>query len=177
MTTLLDRIRNFQTSLLELGVARGVLALPAPRMAALPAPSSESAGPENLFAHFVTEPEIVAVARDLFVSGFYNQAVSEALKALDKYVQEKSECDDRSGTQLMNQVFSDTKPVLVWGNRKSQSEKDEHKGYMHLFMGSMIGIRNPVTHEHNWIDNAEEALECIVFAQHLLRKAKEATKA
>src|SRR3954465_3240313 len=127
MLNLLDRIKGFQTSLLELGVARGVLALPAPRMAALPAPSAESAGAENLFAHLITEPEIVAVARDLFVSGFYNQAVSESLKALDKFVQEKSQCADRFGVALMTQVFNDTRPVLVWGSRKTQSEKDEQK--------------------------------------------------
>jgi uncharacterized protein (TIGR02391 family) len=145
-------------------------------MAAVPLPSTESAGPENLFGYVVTEPEIVAVARDLFVSGFYNQAVSEAMKALDKFIQEKSGCSDRSGTQLMTQIFSDVKPQLIWSDRKSQSEKDEHKGYMHLFTGSMLGIRNPVTHEHNWIDNPEDALDCIVFTQHLLRKAKLATK-
>lgn len=38
----------------------------------------------------------------------------------------------------------------------------------------MLGIRNPTTHEFGWVDDPEVALELIVFAQHLLRKAKAA---
>jgi hypothetical protein len=38
----------------------------------------------------------------------------------------------------------------------------------------MLGIRNPVTHEIKWIDDADVALELLVFAQHLIRKAKAA---
>lgn len=174
MSQLLERVRKFQAFLLELGVARSVLGLPAPRMLSLPAPLSEEKSSESLFGHFVTEPEIVDVARDLFVSGFYNQAVSEAMKALDKFIQKKTGCSDRTGTQLMTHVFSETAPRLNWSNRKSQSEKDEHNGYQRLYAGSMLGIRNPCAHEHAWIDDAEEALECLVFAQHLLRKAKRA---
>jgi hypothetical protein len=36
----------------------------------------------------------------------------------------------------------------------------------------MLGIRNPTTHEFDWVDEPESALELIIFAQHLLRKAK-----
>jgi len=177
MMPLLNRLKGLQAFLLELGVARSVVALPAPRMLALPSPSSAEMTDEILFARFVTEPEIVDVSRDLFVSGFYNQAVCEALKALDKFIQKKSSCHDRSGTQLMTHVFSELKPLLEWSERKTASEKDEHNGYSRLFAGSMLGIRNPCTHEHNWIDKSEEALECIVFAQHLLRKVRRTAQA
>ena len=37
--------------------------------------------------------------------------------------------------------------------------------------------RATVTHEFNWIDDAEVALELLVFAQHLVRKAKLAVRA
>lgn len=177
MIRLIERLRGFQEYLLELGVARSVLALPAPRMLSLPAPSSGEHEPENLFGLFVTEPEIVGVARDLFVSGFYNQAVCEALKALDKAVQKAARITGKSGTSLMTQVFSEVSPVLVWSARISQSEKDEHNGYQRLFAGAMLGIRNPCAHEHHWVDDPETALECVVLCQHLLRKVKAATLA
>jgi Protein of unknown function (Hypoth_ymh) len=45
---------------------------------------------------------------------------------------------------------------------------------MMLFMGAMTGIRNPVTHEFNWVEEEDIALELLLFAQHLLRKAKTA---
>ena len=74
----------------------------------------------------------------------------------------------------MEVVFSPNEPKLFWSTRKTSSEQDEQRGYQRLYAGAMLGIRNPVTHEFNWVDNADLALELIVFAQHLLRKAKEA---
>lgn len=174
MAMLLDRIRQFQSAVLESGLARSVLALPAPRMLALPAPTEEDLSDDILFGKFIIETEIVDVSRDLFVSGFYNLAVLESAKALDKYVQVKSERSDQYGTTLMDIVFSPKSPILQWSERSSSSEKDEQNGYHRLFSGSMLGIRNPATHEHNWIDDAKTALECIVLVQHLLRKAKSA---
>jgi uncharacterized protein (TIGR02391 family) len=141
-------------------------------MLSLPAPTSDEMSRERLFGYFIVEPEIVDVARDLFVSGFCSQAVNEAMKALDKLVQQKSDCPTLSGTSLMNTVFSEAKPRLVLSERSTTSEKDQHSGYHRIFSGSMLGIRNPCAHEHNWIDDVEEALECIVLAQHLVRKVK-----
>lgn len=176
MAPLLRRIKALQEHVLENGLAWSVLALPAPQMLALAAPSSEEGGYAGLFARTVTEPEIVVVSRDLFASGHYSLAVQEAFKALEKYVQVKA-AHQQSGTALMESVFSANKPHLYWSERKTQSEKDEQRGYMQLYAGSMIGIRNPVTHEFKWVDEAETALELILFAQHLLRKAKVATSA
>jgi uncharacterized protein (TIGR02391 family) len=142
-------------------------------MLALPSSASEAAGGSNVFAITVTEPEIEAVSRDLFASGHYSLSVQEAYKAVDKFVGEKAG-ELLSGTPLMDRVFSPNTPLLAWTDRKSKSEQDEQMGYQRLYSGAMLGIRNPVTHEFNWIDDQEIALELLVFAQHLLRKAKAA---
>jgi uncharacterized protein (TIGR02391 family) len=170
----LEALKKLQEHILEVGLARAVLALPAPRMLALPSPTSEEASATNVFTVTVTEPEIVDVARDLFASGHYSLAVQEAYKAVDKFVNEKAGGSNLSGTQLMDVVFSPNSPVLSWSERKTVSEIDEQKGYHRLFSGAMLGIRNPVTHEFNWIDDPDISLELLVFAQHLLRKAKAA---
>jgi hypothetical protein len=86
----LEGLRRFQEPLLELGVARAVLALPAPRLLSLPSPAAEGAEPASLFARVITEPEIEEVCRDLFVSGYYSISVQEAYKAVDKYVAAKT---------------------------------------------------------------------------------------
>lgn len=171
---LIDGIRKFQEHLLELGLARSVVALPAPRMLGLPSPTGESAEPANVFARVITEPEIEQVSRDLFVSGHYSVAVQESYKAVDKFVGDKAGPLSVSGTQLMEVAFSPTSPILHWTERKTQSQIDEQKGYQRLYAGAMLGIRNPVIHEFNWVDDPDIALELIVFAQHLLRKAKAA---
>lgn len=169
---LLEQIKKFQEHVLEVGLAQSVLALPAPRMLSLPGPTSEGAAMANVYSRTVTEDEIESVSRDLFASGHYSLAVQEAYKSVEKYVQKKSATVGLSGTQLMQQVFSTTSPTLYWTERKTQSEQDEQKGYLQLYAGAMLGIRNPVTHEFDWIDDPVMSLELILFAQHLLRKAK-----
>ena len=170
----LEGLRKFQEHVLELGLARAVLALPAPRMLALPSPTAEAAEPASVFARVVTEPEIEQVSRDLFVSGHYSISVQEAYKAVDKYVGGKAELSGITGTALMDAVFGPNSPILHWTDRTTLSEIDEQKGYHRLYSGAMLGIRNPATHEFNWFDDPEIALELLVFAQHLLRKAKAA---
>lgn len=173
MPPLLERIKRFQEHVLEVGLAQAVLALPAPRMLALPGPT-EGAGIASIYSKAVTEPEIESVSRDLFASGHYSLAVQESYKAVEKCVQQKSSIIGMSGTQLMQHVFSTTSPKLHWTDRKTASEQDEQKGYLQLYAGAMLGIRNPVTHEFGWVDDPLLSLELILFAQHLLRKAKAA---
>lgn len=173
-TPLLDRLKQFQEFLLEAGMARSVLALPAPRMLAISAPTTESAGAANVFTRVVTEPEIVAVARDLFVSGHYSFAIQQAYKAVEKFIEDKVGPQSTMGTNFMETIFSPTNPMLQWTDRITKSEIDEQKGYMRLYSGAMLGIRNPVVHEFDWIEDPDVALELLVFAQHLLRKARAA---
>ena len=116
------------------------------------------------------------MSRDLFDSGHYNIAVHEAFKALDNYIQGRVSEHHLSGTTLMDQVFSPNAPKLVWSDRKTRTQKDQQAGYHRIFSGAMLGIRNPTGHEFGWIDEPEEALECIVLAQHLLRRAKSAVE-
>jgi Protein of unknown function (Hypoth_ymh) len=116
MLRVLEGIRKFQEHLLELGLARAVLALPAPRMLALPSPTAEGAGPASVFARVVTEAEIQKVSRDLFMSGHYSLAVQEAYKAVDKYVKEKAGPLSLTGTKLMELAFSPT-PQFSIGQR------------------------------------------------------------
>lgn len=169
---ILDGIRRFQEHLLETGLARSVLALPAPRMLSLPSPTVEASEPASVFARLITEPEIKAVSSDLFVSGHYNLSVSEAFKAVDKFIGERVPNIRQTGTTLMDQVFAPGAPHLRWTSMDTESQIDEQKGYHRLYSGAMLGIRNPTTHEFGWVDEPELALELVIFAQHLLRKAK-----
>lgn len=169
---ILDGIRRLQEHLLEIGLARSVLALPAPRMLSLPSPTTEASEPASVFARLVTEPEIRKVSSDLFVSGHYNLSVAEAFKAVDRFVADRVPSIQQTGSTLMDQVFAPNSPYLRWNEMKTLSQINEQKGYHRLYSGAMLGIRNPTTHEFGWVDEPELALELVVFAQHLLRKAK-----
>lgn len=170
MPNFLEGVRKFREFLLEIGAGQSTLHLPSPRMLSLPQ-AEDDVDPQRLFSVVIVEEEIVDVSRDLFASGHFSLAIQEAFKALEKYLQEKSGIS-MVGTTLMEQIFSPKNPSLVWSDRQSQSEKDEHSGYHRLFSGAMLGIRNPCTHEFKWVDDSSTALDILSFVQHLLRKAK-----
>ncbi len=108
---LIERLRDIQATIKSVGFGVAPLALPAPKVLLLPAPNAEERR-GGLYEELVTEPEIVDVSRDLFESAFYNQAVTEAFKAVDLFVQDKVNRHDLSGTELMQLVFSTEKPIL-----------------------------------------------------------------
>lgn len=127
---------------------------------------------DAMFHALIVDGDILAVSRDLFDAGFYGQAVEEACKALDKIVLAKSGRTSGSGTALMESVFSPTKPALQFSDLSTRSQQDQQQGYHRMLAGIMLGVRNPLAHEHNWIDDPNEALECILFIQHLVGKVK-----
>jgi hypothetical protein len=130
INNVLEGIRRFQEHLIEVGLGRSVLALPAPRMTALPAPSSSLGSLTAVYEKMITEPEVRDVTRDLFASGYYNLAVQEAFKAVDHIVAVKADDLTQSGTPLMEATFSARNPKLIWSDRKTRSEQDEQLGYM-----------------------------------------------
>lgn len=101
---------------------------------------------------------IVFVGRKLFCDGYYSQAIFEACKILNKRVQELSN-SSLDGKKLMLDVFSVNNPKLKFNQLVSQSDKDEQEGFMHLFEGTMQGIRNPKGHEIIHLKDPYRALE------------------
>lgn len=175
MMSIFERLNKFQSFINELGLGGGILALPAPKTLLLSHEPAENHLPESLFEKFILEPEIVNVCRDLFEGGYYSLSVSEAFKALDLYLKAKVGESELSGAKLVQRVFSVGDPELVWSDRHTLSEKNEHRGYSLLFQGGFTGIRNPTSHEIDWITEPQEALDALMLAQHLLRRAKSST--
>src|SRR5207302_3186227 len=80
-----------------------------------------------------------------FAGGHYAQAVSEAFKLVDNLVQRKSGLPV-PGFDLMMRAFNDKTPALKLNALKTESDRNEQAGYMHMFAGSMRGIRNVRAH-------------------------------
>lgn len=168
----LSRLRQLQEVLIDLGFGGTLLSLPAPKTStflALAAPRNST----RCYGEIVEDSDIIDVSRDLFASEHYSIAVQEAFKAVDRYVANKVGETSVSGVKLMREVFGRS-ARLSWSDRKTQSQKDQQEGYEHMFAGAMLGIRNPLAHDFKWVEDSAEALELIVFAQHLMRKAKAA---
>ena len=123
---------------------------------------------EKIFDALITTEAIRSASRQLFVDGHHQNAVEDAFKALDTAVADKSGIAD-SGTSLMRKAFGGATPLIALNQLETETQKGIQEGYSHLFAGSMQAIRNPRAHGLD-VDQPHEALELIVWANHLMSK-------
>ena len=50
---------------------------------------------------------------------------------------------DFDGTSLMERAFSPNKPILKFNDLLNDSDRDEQKGFMMMFFGTVAGLRIP----------------------------------
>jgi uncharacterized protein (TIGR02391 family) len=105
--------------------------------------------------------EIELAAGKLYRDGHYSSAILEAVKALAEHVRFRSR-SDQDGATLMEEVFSPNKPILKFNDLLDESDKNEQRGFMQLFVGAVTGLRNPRAHKIIQ-DDPEEAIEFIAF--------------
>lgn len=114
--------------------------------------------------------EVKKHARLLFLEGHHFHAVFECCKAFDKYVREKSKLD-KHGADLMSAALS-LKGSLKLNSQRTETERNEQEGLMHLCMGLMRAIRNPESHEPelDWPITREDALDILSLISFLYRQ-------
>lgn len=127
----------------------------------------------KLFDELRFHPLIIRSSGSLFKSGHYSQAIFEAYKAINNYVKEKSGRGKLDGKDLMAKVFREDNPIIKLNELKTTSDKDEQEGFKFLFMGAMVGIRNPKAHDSIIHSDPIRALEYLSFASLLMRRIDE----
>ena len=63
-------------------------------------------------------------------------------------------------------------PIIVLGDLSTETGKNIQEGYMHIFAGAMMGIRNPKAH-HNIEIDAKRAIHFLSLASLLMYKIDE----
>lgn len=111
-------------------------------------------------------PRVKAVSAQLFKDKHYRQAILQACLALNEAVQQRSGRSDLDGVSLMSHVFSPKTPIL-----RFPRHPDEQQGYMWLFSGMTMAIRNPRAHQVGEAEDldANEALELLALLSALYR--------
>ena len=130
----------------------------------------------QIFESLSLHPEIKSASEELFRNGHYTQAISDALKKVNNMVKRKSEKHDLDGKSLMLHVFSPNFPILKLNHLKTITEKDEQEGFMHLFAGSMQGIRNPKVHDEIIQEDPFKTIEYLCLASLLAKAIDISTK-
>lgn len=121
-------------------------------------------------------PKIKKAAEVLFHDSHFPQCVFEPYKALETCVKERSGRDDLSGKSLMAVVFSPSNPILALNALRTGSDRDEQEGFMLLFMGAMVGVRNPRAHEVVEEKDAYSTMEYLSLASMLAKRVDESRK-
>lgn len=131
---------------------------------------------DDLFDAFVSDGALQKKTKKLFLDGHYARAVEEAYKLIDNMVKKRAGelCSSKSGTGLMREAFSPNKVILKLNDNLSDVDRDEQQGYMDIFAGCMMGIRNPRAHDADLEDQREYALRLLGFADHLILRIRKA---
>lgn len=119
---------------------------------------------------------ISKVCKKKYFDGHYADAVESAFKEVNsrcKNIFKTIKGEEKDGSDLMNNLFSPNNPILSFEDNSTESGKNVQLGYMQIFSGSIIGIRNPKAHE-NQILNKEGAYKRLVLASLLMDKLDEA---
>ena len=110
----------------------------------------------------------------LFRDGHYAQAVEEAAKAVFQYIRDATGLT-LDGAALAQAAFSLNKPILAFSDLADQTKKDEQVGFMEMLAAFAKGVRNPLTHTHGHLEEAQKAFEYLVMASLLCRRIDDAT--
>ena len=121
-----------------------------------------------LFDKMQFHPKIVNASRALFVDEHYAQAIFEAFKAVENFVQDKSGLA-LYGTNLMERVFNEENPIIKVPEA-GHYYKEVQKGFKHLFIGASQGIRNPKAHKEIIQKDPYITLQYLGFFSFLLKR-------
>lgn len=162
----IDRgIRDKQGNIIE---KQGKMAKPAVKVEQ----KDTTGSPIQLFNALQLHPRIIRASKSLFNSGHYAEAIFAAFKAVNNFTKRKVD-QPLDGKDLMAKAFNEDKPIIKINKLTSRSERDEQEGFRFLFMGAMVGIRNPKAHDDIRQINPYKTLEYLAFASLLMRRATE----
>ena len=128
-------------------------------------PMGEEITESDFLSKLQLHPIIAEKVWSFFLQGAYGSAVFEAFKQVEIAVREAGGYAEKErGTNLMRKAFH-----VESGNLTDQSQHAaEKQARSDLFAGAMGAYKNPGSHRE--VDlTAEEAIELIIFASHLLR--------
>lgn len=119
-------------------------------------------------------PRIRKECSDRFDAGLYADAILAAYKVVIDMVKKKTG-SILDGKNLMEQTFTVNDPVIRLNSLKTVSDKNEQEGFKDIYMGAVVGIRNPKAHDIIHQLDRIRTLEYLALASLLARRVDEGT--
>jgi len=128
--------------------------------------------PDRIMAAYLSQlhPYIAKGCTKLFADEHYAQAV----KAVFQYLREASELT-LDGAALAQQAFSLKAPILAFSDLSDDTKKNEQLGFMEMLAAYAKGVRNPLTHTHGKLEEAQKAFEYLCMASLFCRRIDDAS--
>ena len=120
-------------------------------------------------------PRVRVLAKDRFEHRFHADAIGATMREVNNRVKQivlNATGNELDGAALMTTAFSPNNPIIKLADTETETGRNLQQGYMHLFQGAMIGIRNPKAHE-NYDTEHTKAVHLIFIASLLMTKIDE----
>ncbi len=131
----------------------------------------------EIYDHWtLIHPKIVEVSKSRFSSGHFADSVEAAMKEVNvrvKTIYHKKIGQEEDGAPLMKKAFSVNRPIIALDDNSTETGRNIQQGYMELFSGAMIGIRNPKAHANITITR-DRAIHFLFLASLLMYKLDDA---
>lgn len=115
-------------------------------------------------------PEVIKYCRTELMQDNYFHAVFEATKGLAQRIRDLSGVD-ADGAKLVDQVFSIDQLLLAINTLRTETDKNEHKGFAALLKGCFAAVRNPLAHEPKILwEGEDDAADYLSLISLLHRK-------
>lgn len=98
----------------------------------------------------------------------YTDVLKDACLYIIQLVQERSDQEHLDGEKLITNVFSEQNPKLLINNNENVSEKDEQRGFGFLLRGIICAIRNPISHNKDFVFDKDEADAILLFINNYI---------
>jgi uncharacterized protein (TIGR02391 family) len=113
------------------------------------------------------------VSKKAFDAGLYAEAILNAFKQVIIKVRDVSGLAQLDGKPLMEQAFSLHNPKIKLNKLQNLSDENEQVGFMQIFSGVALGIRNPKAHDNIEQKDPYKTLQHLCIASLLMKRIDE----
>jgi len=121
-------------------------------------------------------PRVIALAKLRFENGHYADSTSACLREINSIIKDyvrRAINQELDGAPLMTRAFSANNPIIEFADLTTESGRNIQLGYMKIFEGAMIGIRNPKAHANLYPDE-NKAIHFLFLSSFMFLKLQEA---
>lgn len=129
--------------------------------------------PNSLGFESLLHPVIFEHAYQQFRAGHLRDAVLNAFTAVFDLIRQRTGID-MDGAKLAGKVFSVNDPRLILSELDTESGRNDQAGFLQMYQGAYIGIRNPKAHSLQHDLTETRAAQYLIFASLLARRIEEA---